>query len=134
MDSRKIAIHETLVILIGEVLCTGVMFGVFALLGRFDRTVLIGGAVGALLTTANFFFMAVSTMIAADKATEQNANGGKATVKASYLIRMVVLAVLLFAFAKSGLCDVVALVLPLVFVRPTILIAEFFRKSGEKNR
>jgi len=134
MDSRKIAIHETLVILIGEVLCTGVMFGVFALLGRFDRTVLIGGTVGALLTTANFFFMAVSTMIAADKATEQNAGGGKATVKISYLVRMVVLAVLLFAFAKSGLCHVVALVLPLVFVRPTILIAEFFRKSGEKNR
>jgi len=116
------------------VLCTGVMFGVFALLGRFDRTVLIGGTVGALLTTANFFFMAVSTMIAADKATEQNAGGGKATVKISYLVRMVVLAVLLFAFAKSGLCHVVALVLPLVFVRPTILIAEFFRKSGEKNR
>ena len=134
MDSRKIDIHETLVILIGEVLCTGVMFGVFALLGRFDRTVLIGGAVGALLTTANFFFMAVSTMIAADKASEQDANGGKATVKISYLVRMVVLAVLLFAFAKSGLCHVVALVLPLVFVRPTILIAEFFRKSGEKNR
>ena len=128
MDSRKIAIHETLVILIGEVLCTGVMFGVFALLGRFDQTVLIGGAVGALLTTANFFFMAVSTMMAADKATEQNANGGKATVKISYLVRMVVLAVLLFAFAKSGLCDVIALVLPLAFVRPTIMIAEFFRK------
>ncbi len=134
MDSRKIAIHETLVILIGEAICTGVMFGVFALLGKFDRTVLIGGAAGALLTTANFFFMAVGAMMAADKATEQNANGGKATVKTSYLIRMVVLAVLLFAFAKSGLCDVVALVLPLAFVRPIIMIAEFFRKSGEKNR
>ena len=134
MDSRKIAIRETLVILTGEAACTGVMFGVFALLGRFDRTVLAGGAVGALLTTANFFFMAVSTMIAADKATEQNANGGKATIKTSYLVRMVVLAVLLFAFAKSGLCDVVALVLPLAFVRPTITVAEFFRKSGEKNR
>ena len=134
MDSRKIAIRETLVILTGEAICTGVMFGVFALLGRFDRTVLIGGAVGALLTTANFFFMAVGAMMAADKATEQNANGGKATVKTSYLVRMVVLAVLLFAFAKSGLCNVVALVLPLAFVRPTITVAEFFRKSGEKNR
>ena len=134
MDSRKIAIHETLVIAIGEAVCTGVMLGVFALLGRFDRTVLIGGAVGALLTTANFFFMAVGAMMAADKATEQNANGGKATIKTSYLVRMVVLAVLLFAFAKSGLCNVVALVLPLAFVRPTITVAEFFRKSGEKNR
>lgn len=134
MDSRKIAIRETLVILTGEAICTGVMLGVFALLGRFDRTVLIGGAVGALLTTANFFFMAVGAMMAADKATEQNANGGKATIKTSYLVRMVVLAVLLFAFAKSGLCNPIALVLPLAFVRPTITVAEFFRKSGEKNR
>ena len=128
MDSRKIAIHETLIIALGELICTGVMIGVFALLGKFDRTVLIGGAVGALLTTANFFFMAVGAMMAADKATEQNANGGKATVKTSYLIRMVVLAVLLFAFTKSGLCNVIALVLPLAFVRPIIMIAEFFRK------
>ena len=31
----------------------------------------------------------------------------------------------------QGLFDVVALVLPLVFVRPTITVAEFFRKKGE---
>lgn len=134
MDPRKIAIHETLIILVGEMVCTAVMLGIFVLLGRFDRTVLLGGVIGALLTTANFFFMSVGAMIAADKAEAQDAAGGKTTVKTSYLLRMVVLALLLFAFAKSGLCDAVALVLPLAFVRPTITIAEFFRKSGEKNR
>jgi hypothetical protein len=43
---------------------------------------------------------------------------------------MLAIAGILFACAKSGLFDVVALVLPLVFVRPTITVAEFFRKKG----
>ena len=129
MDPRKIAIHETLIILIGEVLCTGVMFGVFALLGRFDRTVLIGGAVGALLTTANFFFMAVSLTLAADRAVQQDVKGGKGMVKSSYAIRTIVMFVVLFLCAKSGHCNVISLVVPLLLVQPTLLIAEFFRKK-----
>ena len=40
---------------------------------------------------------------------------------------------ILFACVKSGLCNAFASVLPLVFVRPIITIAEFFRKSGESK-
>ena len=43
------------------------------------------------------------------------------------------MAVVLFAAAKSGYCNVFALVIPLVFVRPVLTIGEFFRKSGEKQ-
>ena len=32
--------------------------------------------------------------------------------------------------AKSGYFDVIALVLPLVFVRPILTIKEFFKKKG----
>lgn len=134
MDSRKIVFRETAVVAIGQVICVGVMLGIYALLGKFDRTVLLGGIVGGLLSTLNFFFMAVGASLAADKAVEQNVNGGKATIKSSYLLRMVVLAAVLFAFAKSGLCNVVALVLPLAFIRPIITVAEFFRKPGENSK
>lgn len=133
MDSRKIVLQETAVIAIGQVICVAAMIGVFALLGKFDSTVLWGGIVGGVAATLNFFFMAISAMIAADKAEAQNVNGGKATVQSSYLIRTVALFVVLFAFARSGLCNVIALVLPLVFVRPTLTVAEFFRKSGESK-
>jgi hypothetical protein len=37
---------------------------------------------------------------------------------------------LLILCAKSGAFDVLALVLPLLFVRPVITLAEFFRKKG----
>lgn len=131
MDSRKFIFQQTAIIAAGQVVCVGAMYGIFALLSAFDSTVLLGGIVGAVLSLLNFFFMAVGVTLAADKATNQNVSGGKTTIKISYLLRTILLAVVLFAFAKSGLCNVLALVLPLVFVRPIITVAEFFRKPGE---
>ncbi len=131
MDSRKLVLKETAVVAIGQVICVGVMLGIFALLGHFDRTVLLGGIAGGVLSTLNFFFMAIGAMIAADKAEDQNVKGGNATIQLSYLVRLAVLFLMMFALVKSGLCQVFALVLPLIFVRPILTIAEFFRKSGE---
>lgn len=130
MDSRKIVFKETTIVAVGELICTGVMIGVFALVGHFDITVVLGGAAGALLSVLNFFFMAVVASLAADKAEQQDVEGGQKLIKTSYPIRILVLAVILIACAKSGLFHVLALVLPLIFVRPTLTIAEFFRKKG----
>ena len=131
MDSRKYLLSQTVLILVGEIICSGAMVGIFALMGRYDTTVLVGAAVGAAVATLNFFFMALVASIAAEKAMEQNVKGGEALVKSSYILRMVLLFVILFAFVKSGLCNVIALVVPLIFVRPILTIAEFFRKPGE---
>lgn len=132
MDSRKIVYKETAVILVGEAICVGVMLLVFYLLGYFDRSALLGGITGAILSTLNFFFMALVTSLAADKAQRQEVKAGQALIRNSYTVRLLVLLVLLIACAKSGLFNLFALVLPLVFVQPIITIAEFFRKSGEK--
>lgn len=131
MDSRKFVLKETLFVTLGEALCVAAMMGIFALLGKFDRTVLLGGILGGLVAVGNFFFMAVSAMLAADKAQKQDVKGGQAVMNSSYPLRMIVMAVVLFAGVKSGLCNVFALVIPLVFVRPVLMIGEFFRKSGE---
>lgn len=131
MDSRKIVYKETAIVAIGEAVCVALMLAVFYLLGKFDKTVLAGGIIGGILTIANFFFMAVGTAIAGDKAENQDVKGGQAVIKSSYALRMVALFVLMFACVKSGLCNVIALVVPLVFVRPVLTMAEFFRKKGE---
>ena len=131
MDSRIIVFTETAVGAIGPVLCIAVMFGIFALLGKFDQTVLWGGILGGLLAIGNFYFMAIGANLAADKAEFDNVKGGKATIQLSYLIRQVVLIVVLYAGAKSGLCNLISLLLPLVFTRPILTVGEFFRKSGE---
>jgi len=133
MDSRQIVLRQTGTVAIGEAICVAVMLGVFALLGKFSMAVLLGGIAGGLLAVANFFFMALAVDRAADKAEQQDVKGGQLLIRNSYMIRLICLFALLFLGAKSGWFDIFALVLPLVFVRPTITAAEFFRKKGEKK-
>ena len=133
MDSRKYVLKQTAIIALGQVFCVGAMIGIYALLGQFDRTVLLGGIVGGALAVLNFLVMAVGAMIAADKAMAQDVKGGKATVRMSMILRLALLGVVLIAFAKSGLCNVLAMVLPLAFTRPILMFAEFFGKAGGKK-
>lgn len=133
MDSRKIVWQETAIVALGVAVCTTAMFGVYALLQLFSMKVLLGGALGSLLSIGNFFFMAVGTSLAADRAENQDVKGGQAVIRNSMMIRYLVLFVLLFAAGKSGYFEPIALVLPLVFVRPVLTVSEFFRKSGDKK-
>lgn len=135
MDMRKYVLRQTLVVALGEAVGVAAMIGLFALLGQLDGKVLLGGAVGGAVAIANFFVMAIGVNIAADKAEKQDVKGGQATIKGSYMLRMIGMFVVLFAFAKSGLCNVIALVVPLIFTRFTLTLQEFFRrKPGEKTQ
>ena len=129
-DSRKLVFKETAVIAVGEAICVALMCLIYALIGKFNASVLLGGLVGLLLATGNFFFLAVIATLAADRAEAQDVVGGQKLMKSSYPIRLLVLAGLLVLCAWSGVFDVIALVLPLAFVRPILTIAEFFKKKG----
>ncbi len=131
MNTRKFILRETAFLAIGEAVCIAAMIGVFAMLGQLNYTVILGGVLGGVLAVGNFFFMALSSNAAADKAADQQVKEGKAAVKLSYYTRLLVLGVLLFVFAKSGHCQLLALVCPLFFVFPIITVIEFFRKTGE---
>ena len=72
MDTRKYVLQETALVAVGQAVCVAAIIGIFALLGNFDRTVLLGGIVGGVAATVNFFFMAMGAMVAADKAEAQN--------------------------------------------------------------
>lgn len=129
-ESRKLVFKETAVIAVGEAICVALMCLIYALIGKFNASVLLGSLVGLLLATGNFFFLAVIATLAADRAEAQDVVGGQKLMKSSYPIRLLVLAGLLVLCAWSGVFDVIALVLPLAFVRPILTIAEFFKKKG----
>ena len=129
-ESRKLVWNQTARIAIGEAVCVGLMYGVYALLQRLSLPVILGGLTGAVLAVGNFFFMAVIATLAADKAEAQDVAGGQKLMKGSYPIRILVLALVLILCAKSGYFDVLALALPLLFVRPVIMAWEFFGKKG----
>lgn len=129
-DSRKLVLKETAIVALGEAICVALMCGVYALLGKFGLSVVLGGLVGFLVAAGNFFSLAVVATIAADKAEAGDPASGQKLMKSSYPIRLLAMAGVLILCAKSGVCDVIALVLPLLFVRPILTIAEFFRKKG----
>lgn len=133
MKSRKFIIRETALLALGQLICVAAMVGIFALIGQFSYKVVLGGAIGGILAVGNFFFMAIGSDAAADRAAQNDVKSGKAVMKSSYGLRMLVLAVLLIICAKSGHCQPIALLCPLLFVFPIIVVLEFFRKAGGKK-
>ena len=131
-QSRKDVLKQTGIIAIGQAVGTAVMIGVYLLLRKFNITVVWGALLGNLLAVGNFFFMAIIATLAADRAKNQDVEGGQKLMKASYPIRLLVLAGLLVLCAWAGKewIDLVALVLPLTFVHLTALVLGFFRKKG----
>ena len=130
MESRKFLFRETAFVAVGQMLCTALMILIFALLGKYDTSVLLGGIVGALIATANFFFMSLFISLAADKAEAQDIAGGQKLIQLSYMGRMVGLFLILILCAKSGIFHVLTLAIPLVFTRPILTVAELFKKKG----
>lgn len=130
MDPRKIVFRQAGMVLLGLVPCVAAMFGVYALLGKWSGAVLLGGILGGVMAVANFLFMSIGVSLAADRAQKQNVKGGKSLLQVSFLLRYGLLFLGLFVGAKSGKCDIIALVLPLLFVRPVLTLSEFFRKKG----
>ncbi len=129
-DAGRFILKETGVVLAGEAVCIALMLGVFALLGRLDRPVWIGAAVGLILAAGNFFMMAVSAGSASERAAAQDVKGGKQLMRSSYMLRMGAIAVILFVLVKAGVCNAIAAILPLLFVRWILTVAEVFRKKG----
>ena len=130
MDSRKIVFQETAIVAIGVFICATLMVGVFAALGYFQMNVLWGALAGSLVTVGNYFFLAVVVTLAADKAAEGQVQQAQKMIRLSSTVRLAVMAIVLFVCIKLG-ANVLALVLPLVFERPVLMLAEFFRKKGD---
>lgn len=133
MNSKNTAFQETRTILLGQILCTAAMIAVFAVLGYYQFSVLLGGIAGALIATANYFFMSFFANRAADKAEAQDVAGGQKLIQLSYMGRMLCMFLSLIVLAKSGFCHPLSLVLPLAFTRPILTIAEIFNKKGENK-
>ena len=129
MDSRKYVYRTTGMVLLGELLLCAAMIGVFALFGKFTLSVIWGALMGAAVAAANFFIMALCADLAADKAENQDVQGGKALIQKSYAGRLLLLFLVLILCAKSGVFNLIALVLPLAFVRPILTIYELFHKK-----
>ena len=130
MDSRKAVIQETIKIAVGEIICSAIMVGIFAALGLFQMNVLWGAIIGSVVITANYFFMAVTVSLAGDRAAQGDAQQAQKMIQLSSVMRLIAMGVVLFVCIKLG-ANVIALVLPLAFLRPILMLTEFFGKKGD---
>ena len=130
MDSRKIVFKETAIVAAGELICSAVMVGVFTAVGHFEMNVLWGALAGCSIMIINYFFMAMIASLAADQAEKGQTQQAKKMIQLSSITRLVLMGLALFIGIKLN-ANVIALVIPLLFVRPTLLVAEFFRKKGD---
>ena len=133
MNHKNTAFQETRPVLIGQVICTALMIGVFAALGRYQLSALLGGIAGAAVATTNFFLMSFFANRAADLAEAQDVAGGQKLIQLSYMGRMLGMFLVLIVLAKSGYFHALSLVLPLAFTRPILTIAEIFKMKGERK-
>lgn len=130
MDNRKYILSQTLTVLIGELVLSALMVGIFAVLGHFDTSVIFGAAAGSVIATVNHLVLVLGVMGASAKAEKQDVKGGQALIQMSYIGRLLGLFLVLVLCAKSGVFNLIALVIPLVFTRPILTIAEHFNKKG----
>lgn len=130
MDQRKLVFRETAIIAIGELICSAAMVVVYAALGFFQLNVLWSALAGSLVMTVNYFFMAVTVSLAADRAQSGQVQQAQKMVQLSSVIRLLCMGVAMAVGIKLG-ANVIALVLPLAFYRPILMVAEFFRKKGD---
>ncbi len=120
------ALRSMLPILLITLVMTGIMIGVYALLGRLTANVLLGAALGTAAALLNFAVMTFSVVKAESADSPER---GALQVRFNYVIRMVVLAAVLIVALKTNVFDPVATVLPLCFIRIAIFISEIFRKK-----
>ena len=120
------ALRSMLPILLIALAMTGVMIGVYALLGKLTSKVALGALLGTAAALLNFAVMTLS-VVKAERA--ESPERGALQVRLNYVIRMIVLAAALIVALKTYRFDPVATVLPLCFIRIAIFISEIFRKK-----
>ena len=131
MENRKTVINQTLRFALGIFIGALIMVLVYLAIGKLSAKVLIGAAVGTLISVGNFFFMCLSLTNAAEG--ELDATRVVAKARGGYMLRMLAIAALLIVAIKSGYCDVIATIVPLLLMRPVLMIEEFFGKNGDKK-
>ena len=115
-------------VMLGELLLTGLMLAVYALIGRFSLKVLWSAGLGAGAVLLNFTVMILALLQAEKRGSPEK---GQLYVRATYALRLVLLAAVLILALKSKVFDPLATALPLCFQPIAVWLFELFRKKGE---
>lgn len=125
--SKQQVFRELTLFALGQLLVLALVCVGFFLAGHWAWSVLAGAAVGAILASINYALIAVGVFRAVDKAEQGDIAAGRRAMTASMIGRYLLMIGVLVVGAKSGFCNVIAMVIPLAMTRPLLFAAELFR-------
>ena len=132
MQKHRDILHQVTRLTIAMIICVGIMLGIYALLGIFTRSVLVGAVVGLLLSIGNFVSLSITVSNALDSAARDNdPQRAQLSIQASSVIRLLVLAAIYILLFRAKLCDPIAALLPLLLAQGVLKLVEFFRNDKE---
>lgn len=136
MDDTGSVKRDILIVAVGELICAGIMLGVYFLIHKLTVMTAVAAAIGVALTALYYFIMALGVFSASKKAEQGDVAGGKRVMSLNMLLRFAILAGVLLGCFFSGFftkAEMIAMLIPLVLFRPIVSLGEFFRRSGEKK-
>ena len=147
MQKKNMPTSEILFLVVGEIIVSLIVSGVYVLLDRFSYAVIGGCLLGSAVTVFNFVYLSVAVNRAIDKAMA-NRKAGEMTdeeaaafaaenqaavqraAQGSYLVRQILmLGVLVGAFLLDGWFDVIATLIPLLMFRPLLTVCGLMKKK-----
>ena len=132
MQKHRDILHQVTRLTIAMIICVGIMLGIYALLGIFTRSVLVGAVVGLLLSIGNFVSLSITVSNALDRAARDNdPQRAQLSIQTSSVIRLLVLASIYILLFRAKLCDPIAALLPLLLAQGVLKLVEFFRNDKE---
>ena len=148
MKKSNLPVWEIMVLVLGELVVSLLVAGVYLILKKFSYAVVTGCLLGSAVAIFNFIFLSVSVNRAIDKAMAERGEGemtdeeaaefakisGAAVQRAaqgSYFVRQILmLAVLAGAFLLGDLVDVIATLVPLLMFRPLLFVCGLIKKKS----
>lgn len=151
MQKKNLPLAEVTRLTIGEIIVSLIMIGIYCVLDRYSYRVVTGATLGSAVTILNFLMLSVAVNRALDQAMASRGDGNmteeeaekfaaehmpqvQQAIKASYLVRTIVMLAALVAAFLLDWFDVVATLVPLVMFRPIITFGEIFRKKKGEGK
>lgn len=132
MQKHREILRQVCRLMVALAVCVAIMLGVYALLGAFTSSVLVGAILGFVLAVGNFVSLSITVSNAMDRAArDKDPQRAQLSIQASGVIRLLVLAAIYFLLFRAKVCDPVAALLPLLMAQAVLKLVEFFRKDDE---
>lgn len=150
MNEQRVPRFELITVIIGEIITSLIICGVYLIIDKFSLSVPLGALLGSAVTVFNFIFLIASTNRTIDKIMAERGEGEmseedaaefaakhagalKASAKISYMVRMATLVgTLVLALLIKNVFSVIPTLMPLLMLRPLLTVAQLIKAKRGK--